>query len=50
MPAGRIITVRAMRGKQAESEVGKVPVSDNAISRRVDDVSRATLKMYCVKH
>jgi hypothetical protein len=28
-----------MIGKEAESEIDKVPVSNNIISRRVDDVS-----------
>jgi hypothetical protein len=39
MPACKII-VRTMIGKEAESEIDKVPVSDNAISRGVDDVTR----------
>ncbi len=28
-----------MLGEEAESELSKVPVSDNTISRRVDDLS-----------
>jgi hypothetical protein len=38
MPACKII-VKTMTGKEAESEVDKVPVSNNTISRRVDDMS-----------
>ncbi len=38
MPACKII-VRPMLGEEAESELSKVPVSDNTISRRVDDMS-----------
>ncbi len=38
MPACKII-VRTMLGEEAECEVSKVPVSDNTISRRVDDLS-----------
>ncbi len=38
MPACKII-VRTMLGEEAESELSKVPVSDNTISRRVDDLS-----------
>ena len=38
MPAC-IIIVRTMLGEEAESELSKVPVSDNTISRRVDDLS-----------
>jgi hypothetical protein len=34
MPACKII-VRKMTGKEAESEIGKVPVSDNTVSRRM---------------
>jgi hypothetical protein len=34
MPAC-IIIVRTMTGKEAESEIGKVPVSDNTVSRCV---------------
>jgi hypothetical protein len=37
MPACTI-TVRTMIGKVAESEIEEVPVSDNTINRRVDDV------------
>jgi hypothetical protein len=29
-----------MLGKEAESEIDKVPVSDSTIIRRVDDVTR----------
>ncbi len=32
------ITVRAMLGEEVKSELSKVPVSDNTISRRVDDL------------
>jgi hypothetical protein len=39
MPACKII-VRTMVGKEAESEIDKVPVSDNTVSRRVDDMSQ----------
>ncbi len=38
MPAFKII-VRTMLGEEAESELSKVPVSDNIISRRVNDLS-----------
>ena len=38
MPACKII-VRTMLGEEAECEVSKVPVSNNTISRRVDDLS-----------
>ncbi len=38
MPACKII-VRTMIGEEAESELSKVPVSGNTISRRVDDLS-----------
>jgi hypothetical protein len=38
MPACKII-VRTVVGKEAESETDKVPVSVNAISRHVDDMS-----------
>ncbi len=38
MPAYKI-TVRTMLGEEAESEFNKVPVSDNTISRRVDNLS-----------
>jgi hypothetical protein len=38
MPAYNII-VRTMIGKVAESEIDKVPVSDNTISKPVDDMS-----------
>jgi hypothetical protein len=38
MSACKII-VKTVTGKEAESEIDKVPVSDNAISRRVDDVT-----------
>ncbi len=38
MPACKII-VRTMLGEEAESELSKVPVSDNTISRREDDLS-----------
>jgi hypothetical protein len=38
MPACKII-VRTVTGKGAESEIDKVPVSDNTVSRRVDDMS-----------
>ncbi len=38
MPACKI-TVRTMLGEEAESELSKVPVSDNTISRRMDDLS-----------
>ena len=38
MPACKII-VRTMLGEEAECEVSKVSVSDNTISRRVDDLS-----------
>jgi hypothetical protein len=33
------IIVRTMAGKRAESEIDKVPVSDNSISGRMDDMS-----------
>ncbi len=38
MPACKI-TMRTILGEEAESELSKVPVSDNTISRRVDDLS-----------
>ncbi len=38
MPACKII-VRTMLGEEAESELSKVPVSDNTINRRVNDLS-----------
>jgi hypothetical protein len=38
MPACKII-VRTKMGKEAESEIGKVRISDNTISRCVDDMS-----------
>ncbi len=38
MPPCKMI-VRTMLGEKAESELSKVPVSDNIISRRVDDLS-----------
>ena len=38
MPSCKII-VRTMLGEEAECEVSKVPVSDNTITRRVDDLS-----------
>ncbi len=38
MPACKII-VRTILGEEAEIEISKVPVSDNTISRRVDDLS-----------
>ena len=38
MPACKII-VRTMLGEEAECEVSKVPVSDNTINTRVDDLS-----------
>jgi hypothetical protein len=31
--------VRTMIGKEAESEIDELPLSDNTVSRRVDDVS-----------
>ncbi len=37
MPAYKII-LRTMLGEEAESELNKVPVSDNTISRRMDDL------------
>ncbi len=49
MPACKII-VRTMLGEEAESELSKVPVSDNTISRRVDDLSNNIsdiLSAYC---
>ncbi len=48
MSACKII-VRTMLGEEAESGLSKVPLSDNTISRRVDDLSSnisGTLK-YC---
>jgi hypothetical protein len=39
MPACKII-VRTMIGKEAESEIDKVPVSLNTVSRHVDDATR----------
>jgi hypothetical protein len=39
MPACKI-TERTMTGKEAGSEIDTVPVADNTISRRVDDVTR----------
>jgi hypothetical protein len=33
------IVVRTMIGKEAESEIDKVPVSDNTVSRHVDIAS-----------
>jgi hypothetical protein len=41
MPACKII-VKKMIGKEAESEIDKVPVSNNTISRHVDDMSHDT--------
>ncbi len=38
MPACKI-TVKAMLGEEAESELSRVPVSDKTNSRRVDDLS-----------
>ncbi len=38
MPACKII-VKTKLGEEAESELSKVPVSHNTISRRVDDLS-----------
>jgi hypothetical protein len=38
MPACKII-VRTMIGREAESEIDEVLVSDNTISKRVDDMS-----------
>ncbi len=38
MPACKI-TVRTTLGEEAESELSKFPVSDNTISRRLDDLS-----------
>lgn len=38
MPACKII-VKTMIGEEAATEISKVPVSDNTISRRVDDMS-----------
>ncbi len=38
MPACKII-VRTILGEKTESELSKVPFSDNTISRRVDDLS-----------
>ncbi len=38
MPACKII-VRTVLGEEAESKLSKVPVSDNTISRHVDDLS-----------
>jgi hypothetical protein len=40
MPACKII-VSTMICKEAESEIDKVPVSDNTVSRCVDDMSHA---------
>jgi hypothetical protein len=47
MPACKL--VRTMLGKETESETGNVLVSDNTISRRMDDIHTA-LKMYCLKY
>ncbi len=33
------IIVKTVIGEEAETEISKVPVSDNIISRRVDDMS-----------
>jgi uroporphyrinogen-III decarboxylase len=41
MPACKII-VKTMIGKKAESETDKVPVSNNTISRHMDDMSHDT--------
>lgn len=38
MPACKII-VRTMLGKEAENVVDKIPISDNTISRRINDMS-----------
>jgi hypothetical protein len=46
MPACKI-TVRTMTGKEAESEIDKVPVADNTISRRVDDMSHDVQDVLC---
>jgi hypothetical protein len=40
MPVCKII-VSTMIGKEAESEIDKVPVSDNTVSRLVGDVTRS---------
>ncbi len=40
------INVRTMLGEEAESELSKVPVSDNTISRRVDDLSNNISSIY----
>ncbi len=49
MPASKI-TVRTMLGEEAESELTKVPVSDNTISRRVDDLRPTTFPVYCLNY
>jgi hypothetical protein len=41
MPACKI-TVRKMIGKEVESETNRVPVSDNILNRKEDDMSHDT--------
>ncbi len=48
MPGCKIF-LRTMQGEKAESELGKVPVSGNTISRRVDDLP-TTFLVYCLKY
>jgi hypothetical protein len=46
MPACKII-MRTMIGKVAESEIDKVTVSDNTVSRRVDNISHDVEDVLC---
>ncbi len=48
IPVCKII-LRTMLGEEAESELNMVPVSDNTISRREDDLSK-TFLVYCLKY
>jgi hypothetical protein len=48
MPACKVM-VRTMTGKEAESEIGKVPVCDNAINR-LWKTRHTALKIYCLKY
>jgi hypothetical protein len=41
------ITARTVTGKEAESEIDKVPVSDHNISSRVDDMSHEVEDVLC---
>jgi hypothetical protein len=41
------ITAKTVTGKEAESEIDKVPVSDHNISSRVDDMSHEVEDVLC---